>query len=337
MLRTSNSKTGILKRTSIYFFFFILFSFFFTRCFSQPSASTDTNKILIGQQFHLDLKIRFSAQHKVEFPAIGDTLTSQIEVVEKSPIDTVFDKEDITQKTLHQRLTLTSFDSGFFAIPPFFFVVNSDTLETEPLLIEVQTIQVDSSQLADIKAPLEVQYSFLDWLKDNWKLTLGIMAALAAISYLIYSLTKKKPAPVVVEKKLVPKLPAHTIALQKLEKLKEKKLWQSDKVKQYHIELSEIIREYLENRFHISAMEQTTYEILQSLRTTPLENGSSEKLRQLLTLSDLVKFAKEIPLATENEMCMSYAYEFIETTKILKAETEKPETQPISGNPMISQ
>lgn len=332
MFRTSDSKTGVVRRTSIYFFFFILFSFFFILCFSQPSAVLDTNKILIGQQFHLDLKISFSAQHKVEFPAIGDTLISQIEVVEKSPIDTVFDKNDITQKTLHQRLTLTSFDSGFFAIPPFFFAVSSDTLETEPLLLEVQTIQVDSSQVADIKAPLEVQYSFLDWLKDNWKWVLGIMAALAAISYLVYYFTRKKPAPLVVEEKPKPKLPAHTIALQKLDKLKEKKLWQSDRVKQYHSELSEIVREYLENRFHVSAMEQTTYEIIQSLRTVSLENGSAEKLRQLLTLSDLVKFAKEIPLATENETCMSQAYEFVERTKMVKEETEKQETQPMPVN-----
>lgn len=294
----------------------IIFFLADANCFSQEvNATLDTNKILIGQQFHLDLKISFSAEKKVQFPIVGDTLISQIEIVEKSAIDTVFDKDNITQKSLHQRLTLTSFDSGFFAIPPFKFIVENDTLETEPLLVEVQTIQVDSSQLADIKQPLNVEYNFIDWIKDNWKLILGIAAVLAVISYLIYYFTKKKPVPVLVEKKPEPAIPPHIIALEKLNKLKEKKLWQSDKVKQYHVELSEIIREYLENRFHISALEQTSYEIFQSIRSVQMNEEEKERLKQLLMLSDLVKFAKEIPLATENENSMHNAYEFINKTK----------------------
>ncbi len=300
-----------------------IFHFSFFNCFSQATATLDTNKIFIGQQFHLDLKINFSAEKKVEFPVTGDTLISQIEVVEKSTIDTIFDKDEITQKTLRQQLTLTSFDSGFFVIPPFRFVLNSDTLETEPLLVEVQTIQVDSTQLADIKQPLDVDYSFMDWLKDNWKWIVGIAAILSVISYLIYYFSKKKPIPVFIEEKPKPLLPAHTIALQKLDKLKEKKLWQNDKVKQYHIELSEIVREYLENRFYISALEQTTYEIFQNIRSFQMNDEAKEKLKQLLTISDLVKFAKEWPLATENETCMNYAYEFIEKTKLIKEEIKR--------------
>ena len=114
-----------------------------------------------------------------------------------------------------------------------------------------------------------------------------------------------------------PTRPAHIIALEKLAKLKEKKLWQSDKVKQYHIELSEVLREYLENRYYVTALEQTTYEILINMRSVQIENEPMEKLKQLLTLSDLVKFAKEQPLATENEMCMQHAYEVVEQTKML--------------------
>lgn len=298
------------------FLLFVRFHLAGTTGLAQPMATIDTSRIVIGQQFHLDLSIEVNVQNSIVFPVIGDTIISQIEVIHRSAVDTSFNPNDITQKTLHQRLTLTSFDSGFFAIPPFRFIVNSDTLETGPILIEVHTIQVDSSQLADIKAPLEVEYTFIDWLKDNWHWVAGGLALIGTIVLLFYYFSKRKTKPVMIFEKPRPVLPAHVIALQKLDHLKEKKLWQNDKVKQFHTEISEIIREYLENRFHISALEQTTFEILQALRSVQIDTNERERLQKLLFLSDLVKFAKEWPLATENEMCLNDAYGFVERTKM---------------------
>ncbi len=140
------------------------------------------------------------------------------------------------------------------------------------------------------------------------------------IIYLVKRYRKKKPEVVVVEP---PKIPAHIIALEKLEKLKNEKLWQEGKLKQYHSALSEIVREYVENRFKIQALEQTTDEILFGFRNVSIDEESKQRLRQLLVLSDMVKFAKEQPLPHENEMSLTNAFDFVNGTK-------REENKPVS-------
>lgn len=302
---------------SVHRFYYLLFFYLPFAAASQQRTATsqlDTTAILIGDQVKLYLELRVQAQDNVQWPSLNDTLTDKIEIVEKSKLDTVFDKDDITLKTYSQLLTITSFDSGYFPVPPFKFIVNQDTLETEPLLLEVHTVSVDTAQnIADIKGPLDMEYSLLDWLKEHWLWVVGVLAAIALVFGIIYWLKKKKPAPVVREIPK-PKIPAHIIAFRKLDELQEKKLWQNDRVKDYHIELSDILREYLENRYYVQALEQTTWEIMQSLKKIDCDEENKSRLRQLLTLSDLVKFAKEKPLSVENETCLSDAYQFVKAT-----------------------
>ena len=112
-----------------------------------------------------------------------------------------------------------------------------------------------------------------------------------------------------------PKIPAHVIAFGKLEVLKNEKLWQEGKLKQYHSSVTDIIREYIENRYKIQALEQTTEEILWSFRNVAIDEESKTKLKRTLVLADLVKFAKEIPLPNENEMSLTNSYDFINGTK----------------------
>ena len=112
-----------------------------------------------------------------------------------------------------------------------------------------------------------------------------------------------------------PKIPAHIIAFGKLEILKGEKLWQEGKLKQYHSSLTDIVREYIENRYKIQALEQTTDEILWSFRNVAIDEESKTKLKRVLVVADLVKFAKEIPLPAENEMSLTNSYDFINGTK----------------------
>jgi hypothetical protein len=83
----------------------------------------------------------------------------------------------------------------------------------------------------------------------------------------------------------------------------------------YHSRLTDILREYIENRFKIQAMEQTTDEILFGFRNAAVDEESKHKLKQVLSLADLVKFAKEQPLPNENESSLSNVYDFIHGTK----------------------
>ncbi len=286
----------------------------------QATATLDSNTIQIGQQIKLRLNIQYRVdkgkQIKISWPEISDTIRKEIEVVGQSKIDTIIDKNDPFLFTQTKTLLITSFDSGYWAMPPFKFIVNTDSngVLTDPLLIHVHRNLIDTTiAIKDIKGPLEEKYSFFDWLRDNMYVVYGGLAAIFLILLVIYSIRRfKKIPPPVIEAK---KIPAHIIAVEKLDKLSNEKLWQHGKLKQYHSTLTDIIREYIENRFHIQAQEQTTDEILFGFRNVAIDEANRIKLKQILVLADLVKFAKEQPLANENEKSLQDGYDFISGTK----------------------
>jgi len=302
----------------------------------SATAKLDSSSILIGGQTRLQLSVMYKVdgsapgtkdfgQVKINWPAIGDTIIKQIEVLNKSKVDTMVpDKSDPYTFVQSQYITITSFDSGYYAIPPFRFIVNNDTdnyRETDALLLQVNTLPVDTTlAIKDIKPPMSEPFQWRELIPYvAWGLAAAALVAL--IVFITIRLSKNKPVTVVAEQKKVVVAP-HIIALNELEKLREQKLWQEGKTKQYYSALSEILRTYIEGRFKVNALEQTTDEILYSFRTVVIDQESKEKLRQLLILADLVKFAKEQPLQNENEMCMNNAFDFVNGT--LREEKPKP-------------
>ena len=301
--------------------------------FTQLQAQTysvesiaNTNSILIGEQINITLKTSYRVDEgevKITFPPLYDTINEFVEIVQKSAIDTVIpDKNDPYAFVQQQNITITSFDSGYYAIPPFKVIINTDTLETEPILIEVQTMEVDTTKaIFDIKQPISEPFSLVDWLKDNWWWMVAILVLGIGIFFLVKYLKNRKPEEEPEE--IIPDIPIHVIALEKLEKVKTEKLWQEGKIKAYHSHISEILREYIENRYQVNALEETTSEILHGLRLQNISPELMNKLTQTLTLADLVKFAKEQPLANENEMSITHAIAFVNATKIEKIEPAK--------------
>jgi hypothetical protein len=313
------------------------FLFFTSYLYSQSITATaelDTNAILIGKQAKIKLTVEYKADQgniKIDFPKIADTLIKQIEVVGKSKIERYIpDSSDMNHLAQTQTIIITSFDSGYYAIPPFKFIINGDSskpMQTEPMLFAVNTVAVDTTiAIKDIKPPIEVPFNWRELLPYVYG-GLCALAVLAGIIYLIlYYIKKRKKKP--VPEIIIPKIPAHVTALERLEKLKEEKLWQTGKLKEYHSELSDIIRQYIEHRFYIHAMEQVTDEIMYSFRTADISDELKIKLRNILFLSDLVKFAKEQPLPNENETSWINAHEFVMATKKDEIKIEVP--QPVN-------
>jgi hypothetical protein len=279
--------------------------------------------IRIGEQTNISLSAVYetgSGKHiSLVWPTITDSITSKIEVVSSTKTDTIIN-DSLTpyQIKLTKNIVITSFDSGSWVIPPFKFLIAGDTqiYYTNPVKLHVQTIPVDTTlAIKDIKSVMDVDYSIIDWIKDNvieLSVALLVLIIIIVAAYYVRKKMKNKPVEVVVQ---APSIPPHIVALEKLEKLSQEKLWQQDKTKQYYISLTEIIRDYIEGRFKIQALEQTSEEILISFRNTAIDDDSIQKLKQILLLSDLVKFAKEKPLPTENELSLSNAYAFVNGTK----------------------
>ena len=288
----------------------------------EVHAVLDTSKIRIGEQTRLDIYLNYNAKLEknlsIEWPSFEDTIIKQIEVLSVTKIDTTFpDKNnpDIIQQ--HMQLLITSFDSGYYAIPSFKFIINKDTANkklTELLMLEVISVPTDTSitKVKDIKAPFDEPF---DW---HWYLPyaywgLAILAALIILIIVIRKLTKKGPIEIVIDD--TPKVPAHITALETLEKIKREAIWKDNKTKEYYSEIADTVRLYIEERFKINALELTSDEVIKVFKSQVVDSESKAKLTQILTLSDFVKFAKQIPIEVEHTLTLNNAFDFVKGTK----------------------
>ena len=214
--------------------------------------------------------------------------------------------------------SLTSFDSGQQFIPPFEIIINGTERQTDPYMIQVEMVKVDTTlAIKDIKGVQDVPISVFEWIRYHWKWFAGF-AVLAILVFGIYLIIKNKNKELDLGEKVeLPLIPPYELAIQKLKKLQDGKWWQQGDVKYYHASISEILREYLEKEFDFPALEQTTREVMRSIRLTGIDNLQQKHLNKILVLSDLVKYAKEKPIAEENEEMMALALEFVDKTKVL--------------------
>jgi hypothetical protein len=140
---------------------------------------------------------------------------------------------------------------------------------------------------------------------------MGAAIVLLALGIWWYFRRKPKKPPVVKTATVTP----YELAVQELKALKEEQLWQQGDVKQYYTRLTDILRAYFEHQFGIAALEQTSEELLQNIKPVTKLNQQSDKLRSLLAIADLAKFAKLHPTADEHEGCMRKAEEILEWTR----------------------
>ncbi|MBN1181227.1 MAG: hypothetical protein JXB49_03000 [Bacteroidales bacterium] len=281
-------------------------------------VSTNKDTILIGDHVELLLQVDKANEYDVWFPILTDTITEHIDVISVEPIDTL--QGDDGRSKLTQKYIITSFDSGIFEIPPLPFAISGkgevDTIHSSEIQLVVNTLPVSlEDPIKDIKDIYKVPLTFRELLPYILILLGAAMLVIVTI-YVIKKIKAKEPIIPRIEK---PKTPPEIIAIRDLDSLKAKKLWQQGRVKEYYSILTDIIRIYIEDRFYIMAMEQTSDEILLQFEKT--EYGTQEEysiLKRMFTTADLVKFAKGDPLADENELHLANAYVFVEKTTPVK-------------------
>jgi hypothetical protein len=281
------------------------------------NAELDTNRALIGDQLRLHLSVEKPVGVNITFPAFKDTITHKIEIVSETDSDTNTVQQN--REVLSRDLLITVFDTGFFEIPSLPFIANIknsyDTLLTSPIHFEIVAMKSDTS-LRDIKgnykAPLNVAEIYA-YIKEYYPYGLVAGGLGLLIWYLVRYIRRRLGRGKLVYREVIRELP-EVIALRELEKLKEEKPWLHQKVKLYFISLSEILRSYIENRFQIMALEQTTDEILRELKATDCEASDHSRLAGILRLADLVKFAKVIPAEEENALQVDLAVGFVHST-----------------------
>ncbi|HBX52334.1 MAG: hypothetical protein A2275_06575 [Bacteroidetes bacterium RIFOXYA12_FULL_35_11] len=333
---------GQIKLIKKYILLIVISFFFLPESFSQNtisfSAKIDSTKIIIGDQIKLTLTAKISGKQSVIFPPILDTITDKVEIVENLGIDTVYAENGY--QILHQKYLITSFDSGIYVFRPFkiFFQEgnNKDSAFSKELYLQVFTVPIDTTKQAicDIKQQIETPFTLEEFIKRFYHLIIFavVVILLGLLGWYLYRKYKKKEP--IIKLPVKPKEAPHIVALRDLERIKAEKLWQKNMVKEYHSQLTEVLRVYIEGRFSINAMEQTTDEILQAFSNSALlDQRSHEVLRQILTIADFVKFAKAEPLPDENDLSLKNAFYFIDNTLMkVSLNIEKEENNDMNKN-----
>lgn len=290
------------------------------------SASIDSTMLFIGDQTNLRLQATCDGSEQVQMPVYGESLIDGIEIVERTGVDTT--KLSDGRYQLDQTLTITSFKDSLFYIQPLPFVSGEDTFWSNSLSLNViQPFEVDSTlAITDIKPIAKAPFWF--WGFFRWILLGLLIAGLAVGSrYLAIFIGRRKgvipPAP------KEPERPAEEIALEKLDQIKSEKIWQAGQVKEYHTQLTDVVREYIGKRFDVSSSEKTSDETLRAMKPLLAEQKDLyDKLRKMLSLADLVKFAKWTTTPDENEISLKTAYEFVhETTPVPAEENDNVENE----------
>lgn len=296
--------------------------------YARAEAKLQSDTVALGKLFTLDVAIILpDKQTQVEWPLFGDTLSRHIDINKISDIDT-------NGMTLSRTLTLQAFAEGETEIPSLTFHYGRDsilekTASTRSLPLFVNNIAVDTTRnFRPIRLPKSQHIT-----GTEISYIIAGLIVVAGLVFLVIRLSKLKRKPKIVEKKKIhvaPKVPAIITARLKFDTIRKEEQWSRHDIKEYHTELTDIIREYLDGEFFIDAVEMTTDEILAAVAMAGIPEKDIYSLRQMLSNADLVKFAKANMSLEANRQAFDDAVAFVEQShswneaeKQRKAEEEK--------------
>ena len=143
------------------------------------TATLSDQDLLIGD--HSELKVEISTNGR----EIQDLLLSSLS--EESGVELIDPGQPTTDQAtgrIVQTLTITSFDTSVIQVPPIGVIIkspsgNSDTFYTNPIPMNVSTVEPDSLGLAPVKFILEEEKNWTDYLMYAWPLILVAILGLA--------------------------------------------------------------------------------------------------------------------------------------------------------------
>ncbi len=280
-------------RLAVIPFFVIIFS---NASFGQRvSATLDRDKIVLGEQVSLQLKVEGvnpRSSFITAWFAFPDSI-NHLNIVKAGQEDTV-DVNGLT--TYLQQITITSYDSGRWAIPLQPIVVEDrvtgkkTTIKADSLFLQV--LPVDVSALKDyheikdiIDVPAETDYTLI--------IAAAVSVVIVTILLILFFRKKKKPA----DKTAKPafKVDALEDAIQKLQQLEKEMPQDKAQLKLFYTKLDEICREYFTRRMPVQVMQLTSDEVMFAIGVYLQDKQAKTAYHQLLRLVDAVKFARYTP------------------------------------------
>lgn len=286
------------------------------------TAKLDSAMLLMGKQTALHINVVGALKPEGQLSVI-DTMWRNVEIIDMG-LPEITDLGN-NRKELKQDIIIQSFDSGMYAVPPVIYIQPGDTVSTNSPVLKVIPVPVDTLKtIHDYADVSDVDRKVLDYVPD-WMTDYGIWILLALVViglavFVYYKWLRQGKIPLLPKKKPVP---PYNLAITALNNLQNQKLCERGEEKEFYTRLTDILRVYLDGRFHINAMEMTSTQIMNALRDNEETKESEPMMKQILEIADFVKFAKVRPLPEDNKLAMESAIRFVENTKPV----EKPEPE----------
>ena len=280
-------------------------------------ASIDREKVAIGDVIELTVEVTYPEEAVVRMPGAEVDLgpfelrTHKVLPPLKTPDGL------LVAKAIY---SLSVFQTGELEIPSIqvsYYLPETKAegrTQTEPVEVFVETLLTDQeSDIRDIKPPQEISERWIPLILAG--LFGGLVAAAA-----LYLWLRRKPKETLQQREdTAPRRPPDELALEQLKQLRTSDLLNRGEIKRYHVEVSEIIRRYLEGWFLIDALEMTSGEIVESLSQRNLEKKQIQVCESFLTRCDLVKFAKLQPVRSHCEQTLDLAFDLVNRTQSVKS------------------
>ena len=218
-------------------------------------------------------------------------------------------------------VVITSFEEGLYELPQIAVQRLSpdgviDTLVFDPVRLEVKTMPVDTATFVphDIKGQIRYPVTLMEivpWIGLFW--AVAVLVILAVCLVMMY---RRSTDPENVRRD-----PAHIVALRRLDRYRGTGMWVPEKQKAFYSGVTDTLREYMSERFGVSAMEMTTAEIFEQLKDKEMPEGIRREVRDLFDRADFVKFAKYVASDDDNASALPVAVRFV--TETYQAEVEE--------------
>ena len=311
-------------------FTYILLTLSCIASYSQVIVEQNLSQVdlLIGEQVNLNTVVLVDAEQNVKYPTFeANTFTQGVEIVREGKIDTTMLNSG-KRMQLSRTYKLTSFDSAFYSLPPFYIVIDSDTFKASNILgLKVTSVPVDTTNANEFAGPYTVTTIPFQWSYELWLMILVIALALLFIALLYKKIRSNVP----ITKRIVihPPTPAHQQALKKFAEIKNSTPETEEEFKVYYDQITDTLRHYIEERFTLNAKELTSDEIIHKL--TESNNAAAlYELKEILATGDLVKFAKYHISVSEANRSVAMALDYVNTTRLAEEELPKPEVRVVT-------
>lgn len=278
-------------------------------------VTAELDSVLMTQGYCTDLRVRVlgpADARTIDWPEAGGQLGG-VDVTSVS--HTSEDLGNGRRETVYT-LRLQPFDPDTVTLPALRVVSGRDTAASRELVLKVLPVELDSlTEIHPMEGPVAYPRKWFDWIPqavtDYWAwalLALGLIAAGVAIW-----LYMRRGGTMTVRRKRV--IPPYELAMSRLGRLRERRLAESGQEKEYYTELTDILRQYLDGRFGINAMEMSSTEIMHTLRHNEATRMSADRMKSVLEVADFVKFARMRPLPDDNVKSYNSAVAFVEDTR----------------------